>query len=716
MIEETHSFQKYPEKQGAGCACSCGGTGEGISHAYETLRIYLIKPSKYDDDGYVIRHWKGVLPSNTLACLYGLTEDVRERGVLGQGLRWEVIPIDDTVERVDVKKIVKAGRKPRTKTLICLAGVQTNQFLRASHLAYAFRRHYLDVLIGGFHVSGVIATLSEMPQHLVDLQKAGVKFVAGEVEGGRWEMILKDALQDRLKPVYNFLGNVPDLSDAPLPRVHKKFLNRYAVTHFTTLDCGRGCPFGCSFCTVINVQGRKMRFRSADAVIRAIRENYFKHNISTYFFTDDNFCRNKNWEELFDAFTRIRQEDKIPLHFMIQVDTKSHHVPNFVEKASKASCSQVFIGMESINDENLKSVGKTQNDIEDYKRLVDAYQNLGIVAHLAYIIGFPFDTRESVMKDLQKLMELGAGQASFFMMTPLPGAMDYKHTLERKTVLDADLNNFDSFHETHRHARMKAGEWQEVYEEAWKKFCSVENMKHVLHKVNPKNYWGVFLNFVWYKNAVQVEGGHPMLHGFVRLKGRHERRPDYPLESRWVYFKRRSRDLWWTLTGWLKLVLEMEEVWLATRHRSALEKRVAVDFAELQRRVHDWRSMGGRDIQAFYRRAALQLSAAAAAQKKHIRIKIPTRFQLWWRRQNIFSASMTFTRFPMKQFWKKAKFQLKQGDIFRINYVGAVRHGLHEIFLFFRFLFSFLKRSLPITHQEYKIKVKETDRVESLSR
>src|SRR5262245_3679762 len=89
------------------------------------FHIVLIKPSKYDDDGYVIRFWKGVLPSNTLNVLHGLTEDVRQRRVLGE-LPIEVTTFDETAEKVPIKTIIRWSREPGTKLLVCLVGVQTN--------------------------------------------------------------------------------------------------------------------------------------------------------------------------------------------------------------------------------------------------------------------------------------------------------------------------------------------------------------------------------------------------------------------------------------------------------------------------------------------------------------------------------------------------------------------------------------------------------------
>jgi hypothetical protein len=112
--------------------------GKALVQGIEKLHIVLIKPSKYDDDGYVVRFWKGVLPSNTLNVLHGLTEDVKERRVFGD-LAIEVTTFDETAEKVPVKKIIRWSQEPGTKLLVGLVGVQTNQFPRALDMARLFR-------------------------------------------------------------------------------------------------------------------------------------------------------------------------------------------------------------------------------------------------------------------------------------------------------------------------------------------------------------------------------------------------------------------------------------------------------------------------------------------------------------------------------------------------------------------------------------------------
>ena len=147
------------------------------------LHVVLLKPSKYDDDGYVLRHWRGVLPSNTLACLYALTEDVKRRRALREDLEITVELLDEAVHKLNVPKIIRRSRRPGWKTVVCLVGVQTNQYPRAVDLARAFRAAGVDVIIGGFHVSGTIALFHNPTPDIQEILDLGVTVVTGEVEG-----------------------------------------------------------------------------------------------------------------------------------------------------------------------------------------------------------------------------------------------------------------------------------------------------------------------------------------------------------------------------------------------------------------------------------------------------------------------------------------------------------------------------------------------------
>src|SRR5208283_3495855 len=185
------------------------------------------------------------------------------------------------------------------------------------------------------------------------------------------------------------------------------------------------------------------------------------------------------------------------------------------------------------------------------------------------IIGFPFDTVDSIRRDLKFLMhEVCPDHASFFILMPLPGSMDHLNMLRRGEWMHPDFNLYDSQHELTHHPYLKDGSWKETYFEAWRTFYSFENMKAVLQRSPRVNYWNNFLRFIWYKNSIQTEGRHPMMCGYFRLKGRTARRPGFPVLSRWDYYTARFREVLGDLRSMLAVLAEMEELWLQTRYPS----------------------------------------------------------------------------------------------------------------------------------------------------
>src|SRR6516164_4098383 len=97
----------------------------------QSLHLVMIKPTHYDDDGYPIQWFRSAIPSNTLACLYGLAEDARARKVLGPDVELCLHTYDETNRRLRPDRIIRTIRKTGGKSLIALVGVQSNQFPRA---------------------------------------------------------------------------------------------------------------------------------------------------------------------------------------------------------------------------------------------------------------------------------------------------------------------------------------------------------------------------------------------------------------------------------------------------------------------------------------------------------------------------------------------------------------------------------------------------------
>ncbi len=671
------------------------------------FHVVLIKPSKYDDEGYVIRYLRGVLPSNTLACLHGLTQSVEENHYLGTEVEIQAHLYDETVIKIPFSRIAQLHKERNGQVVVALVGVQTNQFPRASDLALRFRKMGLPVMIGGFHVSGQIALFKTPTPELQVLLDAGVTLVAGEVED-TWKDLLKDCYQGQLQPLYNYLDLKPDLSFQPIPVVEPDYLKHFAFSNFGTIDCGRGCPFACSFCTIINVQGRTMRNRHPDCILEAMRENFRERDVNYYFFTDDNFSRNPHWEDFFEALIEMKEKEGIEIFFMMQVDVLSYKIPNFVEKACQAGCTQVFIGMESINPKNLQAAGKKQNKSQDYAHMIEAWHTKGISTHVGYIIGFPFDSPESVREDVETLKNVvKVDQASFFMLTPLPGSMDHYKMVQEGAWMDEDYNRFDSFHPTTHHPNFTAESWMKSYKDAWAGFYGKDNMKAILSRADEISYWRIFMNFIWYKSSIEAEGNHPMIAGFLRMKDRTDRRPGYAIESPFKHAWKRAKDLKLLLKNYWHLFLEMEEVWLATRIRSEREKRLVEEWQILRNRIPQTQAHLKQQAQELLRQAdelkkrrtedvrrqAEQLIHQAEELKlqamnwKDLQL---TRRKLFFKRLNIFSFKGITTRADIDWFWARTKINLKKGAFYKINLFTVITNFLRDAKLNTIFLYYLL--------------------------
>ena len=125
--------------------------------AKKNFHFIMIKPSHYDDDGYIIQWVRSSIPSNTLATLYSLAQDTAKRHILGEDVQIHLSAYDETNTRIKIKQLVRLIRKSGGHGLVALAGVQANQFPRAVDMGRQFRAENIQVCIGGFHVSGCLA-------------------------------------------------------------------------------------------------------------------------------------------------------------------------------------------------------------------------------------------------------------------------------------------------------------------------------------------------------------------------------------------------------------------------------------------------------------------------------------------------------------------------------------------------------------------------------
>jgi Radical SAM superfamily len=526
--------------------------------------LVLIKPSHYDDDGYVIQWHRSALPSNTLATLYGLALECVHANVLGPEIDIEIQAFDETNTVIKPKKIISLIEKA-DMGMVMLVGVQSNQFPRALDIAKPLRDKGIQVAIGGFHVSGTIAMLKERDP---DVQKAldmGVSVFAGEAEG-RLDHVLLDAAANNLAPVYNFMDDLPNIEGVAVPilpaeRVH---LTAGATTSF---DAGRGCPFTCSFCTIINVQGRKSRRRSPDDVERIVRSNVAQ-GLRSFFITDDNFARNKDWEIILDRLIYLREEEKLEIKFAIQVDTLCHKLPNFIEKSRRAGVKRVFIGLENINPDSLLGASKRQNKITDYRAMLLAWKTAGVITYCGYILGFPGDTKESIIRDIEIIKkELPVDLLEFFYLTPLPGSEDHKKLHEAGIAMDEDLNKYDLNHAVTGHGTMSRAEWDDTYHSAWKTYYTDEHIGTVLRRsaATSASPGKTFFFLIYFKGCMDIEDVHPLEGGFFRRKARLNRRSGMRIENPFTFYPKYFLGTLWKQVRWITLYTRLRMVYLKVK-------------------------------------------------------------------------------------------------------------------------------------------------------
>src|SRR5689334_12995760 len=127
--------------------------------------LVLVKPSHYDDDGYVIQWYRSAIPANSLACLYGLALECREEKILGEKTKLEIHAFDETNTNIKIKNLISLVESA-DDGMVMLVGVQSNQFPRALDIARPLREKNIKVAIGGFHVSGTMAMLKERDAHV----------------------------------------------------------------------------------------------------------------------------------------------------------------------------------------------------------------------------------------------------------------------------------------------------------------------------------------------------------------------------------------------------------------------------------------------------------------------------------------------------------------------------------------------------------------------
>ena len=646
----------------------------------KVLNVVIIKSSRYDsEDGFVWRNWKAILPSNTQATIYSLVKDIQTNWRLGMKTVIITREYDETVQDVNPARITRLCNTFSAQTLVMVVGVQTNEFARASDVALDFQARGIQAIIGGFHVSGVLKVFprdgSELScrahreMGLDRLTDKGVSLFAGEAEGRMLNLLL-DFMNNQFQRVYDYLLDPPDLTNEAVPEPVWSIRHHFIFPGSSTVDTCRGCPFKCTYCTIKNVQGRKIRARGVPVYVDGLRRNW-RQGINAYFVTSDNEARDPLWPERFEAQIAMREQEGIETGFMVQVDTQCHKIQGFIPQAAAAGCNAAFIGLETVNPDNLQAVDKKQNRVSEYHDLNEALRKHGIAIQYGYMIGMPHDTFDSVVRDVDTLIELEPDLTTFFIATPLPGADDHQGFFKAGIAMDSDPNAYDCFSRVVMdHPLMSREELLRAYQYAWQKMYSVENMVRILKNNTGEYYWRRFWSLTWYKYALDVAERHPMITGFVRLRSRHSRRKTFPQMS-WGKFQ--LYNLMENIRMWrktLRLGKTMIETWLQSRQRSEIEQRIGNLVAS---RGGKWVSLRVIDLKEVYRAQGLKVPSVSQLVSQMITART--------------------TRQDIEENWTALKYKISRGKVWELLRPNSIRFVLTDICLHLLFIKELLTGS-----------------------
>ena len=380
---------------------------------------------------------------------------------------YEVKIINEAIEKVDFDAEVD---------LVGITGL-TCVIKRAYAVADRFRARGVKVILGGVHPS---LLPEEAKEH------ADAVFI-GEAEGGL-EELLKDFEAGRLKPIYKN-QSWSDLKGMPIPR--RDLLGKQYSPIFKAIETTRGCPNRCEFCSVPTINGKRYRLRPLEEVDQEL-SSIVKKKGEYLFVADDNVTAKEDYAlDLLEIFKR--HQVKWMGFATVQVAKNER----LLKKARESGCISLFIGFESLLQENLDGVSKRFVNTKELSDLVRTIQHHQIGIHGSFIFGFDGDDPAVFKKTVEFVQKSNMELPTFSILTPFPGTPLLRRLEEEGRIIDRDWSHYDMSHVVFKPRKMTVQELQEGYLWAQKYTCAPRSiLKRLLW--GPKHHFLYFLmsNFV----------------------------------------------------------------------------------------------------------------------------------------------------------------------------------------------------------------------------
>lgn len=310
---------------------------------------------------------------------------------------------------------------------------------RAYELADEFRRRGKIVIAGGFHPT---FCPDEAAGHFDSV-------VVGEAEGS-WSQALADIEAGKLQPTYRRTSPA-DLAGQPEPR--RDLVGPNASQYVTTsaVQTGRGCSHGCRYCSISAFHQRTYRTRPLPEVLAELQRVP-----RDFMFVDDNIIADPDYAKaLFTAMIPLRKR------WVSQCSLKIADDPHLLALARSAGCRGLFIGVETLSEQNLADMDKGFNQAAEYKRRLSAIRSAGIGVCAGIMVGMDGDDVTVFQRTLRFLQKARIDAIQLNILTPLPGTAFYDDFDRQGRIIDRDWSHYDFRHTVIRPARMTSQELQE---------------------------------------------------------------------------------------------------------------------------------------------------------------------------------------------------------------------------------------------------------------
>ena len=325
----------------------------------------------------------------------------------------KVIIVDEKVEPIDFEENVD---------LVGIS-VMTPFAPRAYEIADIYRKRGIKTVLGGIHPTA-------LPEEAIEHADA---VVIGEAENV-WGNLIEDFKKNRLKRFYHS-DQLISMKGLPLPRIN--LLNKDAYSTINCVQTTRGCPHNCEFCSVTAFFGRRYRQRPIKEVITEIKR--LKANY--VFFVDDNIIGDIGYaKELFQALKLLNIEWNNQCTLTIAKDDE------LLKLAQESGCDMMYIGFESLSQENLESIGKSFNRVEEYEEAVKRIQDHGIEIMASFIFGLDHDDETVFEKTINFIKKNKIKKPVFSILTPYPGTKLYQRLEQENRIIDRDWSKYDFGH------------------------------------------------------------------------------------------------------------------------------------------------------------------------------------------------------------------------------------------------------------------------------